>query len=237
MSYGSDIAIIVKTALDLYVASLPDPKSTNYDRLLGFSAYFNGFTKSVYHQAPVLDKDLNAPPAAIEGDRYIIATGGLGAWAGKDKYITEYISGSWVFTTPYTNMECWVTDENLFYYYAGGAWTPMVKTDVLAAPVELVNTNPGDTNRHEIDCSAYVPAGYRKCALSVIFRSTTANRRLDLYDAAAVGNSQYRCYTQVANQEYDTGCVIVLDSNRKFWWVVNNTDVDLLIINFITWII
>jgi len=45
-------------------------------------------------QLSVLDKDLSTPPAEPEeGDTYIVASGGAGAWIGWDNRIARYIDG------------------------------------------------------------------------------------------------------------------------------------------------
>jgi len=74
-----------------------------------------------YHEA-VLDKDLTAPPSNPNvGDRYWIAPGATGAWAGHDYQIATWNGSSWDFEAV-TDGDCaFVTDENIFYYYDAGA--------------------------------------------------------------------------------------------------------------------
>ena len=74
---------------------------------------------------PVIDKDLTAPPGSPAiGDAYIVAAGGTGAWAGKDKYFASWTARNWVFIVPNAFDIAFVKDETLFYYYsAGGVWT------------------------------------------------------------------------------------------------------------------
>lgn len=70
-----------------------------------------------YHEA-VLDKDLTSPPTSPNvGDRYWIAPGATGAWAGKDYKIATWNGSAWEFEDV-TDGDCaFVTDENIFYYY------------------------------------------------------------------------------------------------------------------------
>lgn len=68
-------------------------------------------------QQPVLDKDLTAPPAANKGDRYIVATGATGAWAGQDGNITVYNGSTWDFVTKKEGMLIYIKDEDKFYNY------------------------------------------------------------------------------------------------------------------------
>lgn len=74
---------------------------------------------------PVLDKDLSVPPGSpAVGDTYIVAAGGSGAWAAKDKYFASYTARGWVFQAPNAYDIAVVVDELLFYYYSGGGvWT------------------------------------------------------------------------------------------------------------------
>lgn len=75
-----------------------------------------------YQQDPVKDKDLTAPPGGeAEGDRYIVAAGATGLWAGKDENIATYSGGSWVFTAPIAGMTSFVIDEGKLYGYTT-AW-------------------------------------------------------------------------------------------------------------------
>jgi hypothetical protein len=76
-----------------------------------------------YHEA-VLDKDLTSPPTSPNvGDRYWIAPGATGDWAGKDYKIATWNGSAWEFEDV-TDGDCaFVTDENIFYYYDAGATT------------------------------------------------------------------------------------------------------------------
>lgn len=69
-------------------------------------------------QAPVLDKDLSAPPGApSKGDRYIIGPSATGAWSGHDGDIAEYNGASWDFTTKKEGLFTFVKDEDKLYRY------------------------------------------------------------------------------------------------------------------------
>lgn len=77
-------------------------------------------------QESVLDKDLTAPPGGPAlGDRYIVAAGATGAWAGQDNDIAEWDGAAWVFITPDNGTHAPVEDEsNLVYVFSGAAWSP-----------------------------------------------------------------------------------------------------------------
>ncbi len=52
-------------------------------------------------QLAVTARNLSAPPASpVQGDRYIVATGASGAWAGKVGQIALYENGAWQFFAP-----------------------------------------------------------------------------------------------------------------------------------------
>jgi hypothetical protein len=73
-------------------------------------------------QTAVIDKDDTAPPGSpADGDMYIVASGGSGAWSGHDGEIAYYRSG-WVFREPREGYTVWVSDEDLHYTYDGAAW-------------------------------------------------------------------------------------------------------------------
>jgi hypothetical protein len=49
-------------------------------------------------QLAVLDRDLTTPPVSpTDGDRYLVATGGTGAWTGRDGKVAAWQDGAWTF--------------------------------------------------------------------------------------------------------------------------------------------
>lgn len=80
-----------------------------------------------YAQLLVLDLDLSSPPAAVDGDCYIVASGGSGAWAGWDNSIAYY-SGGWLRIEPRVGMMAYVIDEDTYYQFTGsspGGWAAL----------------------------------------------------------------------------------------------------------------
>ncbi len=90
-------------------------------------------------QLAVLGRDLTAPPGSpMEGDRYLVASGAAGAWAGQAGKIAVWQAGAWVFRTPRNGWKAWVADEAAFVFYDAGAWTHTLKareSDVAKAPL------------------------------------------------------------------------------------------------------
>lgn len=71
----------------------------------------------------VKDKDLTTPPGSpAEGDCYIVASTGAGAWTGWTGRITFRLSSIWEDITPIEGTTAYVQDENLVYRYSGAAW-------------------------------------------------------------------------------------------------------------------
>lgn len=81
-----------------------------------------------FRRTSVRDRDLTAPPGApSEGDRYIVATGGSGAWAGKDNQIAEWhavgaAAAAWIFEDPWRGYTVWLEDEEVTVVWNGASW-------------------------------------------------------------------------------------------------------------------
>ncbi|MCR8724114.1 DUF2793 domain-containing protein [Frigidibacter sp. ROC022] len=74
-------------------------------------------------QLSVLDRDLAAPPATpTDGDRYIVASGATGDWAGWDLNVALFSDGAWLRLPPRTGWRAWVEDEALLLVYDGSGW-------------------------------------------------------------------------------------------------------------------
>ena len=86
-------------------------------------------------QLSVKDRHLTAPPASpADGDRYIVAAGATGAWAGKSNHVAIRQNGGWIFRPPREGWRCWVDDENVLLIFDGAAWDEFAGT-----PSELQN--------------------------------------------------------------------------------------------------
>src|SRR5688500_5412392 len=76
----------------------------------------------------IIDRDDTAPPGSpANGDAYVVATGGSGAWATYDDKIALRVNGAWVFITPKAGMLLYIMDEGLATRYSGtfgvdGVW-------------------------------------------------------------------------------------------------------------------
>ena len=65
-------------------------------------------------QLSVLDRDLTAPPGSpADGDRYIVASGATGDWAGWDLNVALWTDGVWLRLPPRTGWRVWIEDEGM----------------------------------------------------------------------------------------------------------------------------
>ncbi|PIE06458.1 MAG: hypothetical protein CSA74_12425 [Rhodobacterales bacterium] len=74
-------------------------------------------------QLSVLDRDLTAPPGSpTDGDRYIVASGATGDWAGWDLNVAVWTDGAWLRLPPRTGWRAWIEDEAVLLVYDGSGW-------------------------------------------------------------------------------------------------------------------
>ena len=74
-------------------------------------------------QLSVRDRDLTVPPSSsADGDRYIVASGATGDWAGWDLNVVLWTDGAWLRLPPRTGWRAWVEDEGVLLVYGGAGW-------------------------------------------------------------------------------------------------------------------
>ena len=77
----------------------------------------------------VIDRDLSLPPATpAEGDRYIVAGAGTGAWAGKGGQIALWQDGVWRHFAPSRGFLGYVLDGGVLVAWSGTAWSDALST-------------------------------------------------------------------------------------------------------------
>jgi hypothetical protein len=80
-------------------------------------------------QLAVLDRDLAAPPASpTDGQRWIVAAGATGAWAGHVNQVAAWQDGAWQFSTPRIGWVAFVVDEGTLLTWNGSAWGDFFST-------------------------------------------------------------------------------------------------------------
>jgi hypothetical protein len=116
-------------------------------------------------QLSVLNRTLTAPPNnPANGNRYLVATGATGAWAGWDLDVAFRIDGAWVRLVRRPGWRVWVEDEEVHLVWNGTAWQ-----DVTDRPLQVprigVNTTADNTNRLAVASTAtlltHVGAGHQ----------------------------------------------------------------------------
>jgi hypothetical protein len=74
----------------------------------------------------VLDRDLNAPPAApAEGARYIVGPAPIGAWTGRAGLLAAWREGAWSYHPPKAGFLAFVVDESALLLFDGATWVPV----------------------------------------------------------------------------------------------------------------
>ena len=72
----------------------------------------------------VKDRDLTAPPGSpTAGDRYSVAAGATGAWAGHDGHVAVWINAAWTFYTPKVGLSALIEDESVLSIFKASGWS------------------------------------------------------------------------------------------------------------------
>lgn len=121
--------------------------------------------KHVYHnealrvldavvQLAVLSQTMTSPPAlAAVGDRYIVAAGASGSWAGHSDEIALFEGSDWGFFVPQPGWRAEIPAEARSLVYDGSAWIePLAATDNL--PGLGVNASADVSNRLTVSSPA-----------------------------------------------------------------------------------
>ncbi len=150
-------------------------------------------------QLSVKDRDLTNPPASpVDGDRFVVAIGGAGVWAGKDGQIAAFQDNAWSFYVPRTGWLSYVADEAILYIYNGTSWSAF-SSGGLGGASALVNNSPfGSQTRFElveeeltlagafVDSTIQIPD--RAIVFGVSTRTTQAVTGATSYDCGIAGN-------------------------------------------------
>ena len=74
-------------------------------------------------QLGVLSRIVAAPPGSpVDGDRYIVASGATGLWAGWDLNVAFFVDGAWVRLIPRVGWIAYSVADTAFYSWNGSAW-------------------------------------------------------------------------------------------------------------------
>lgn len=106
-------------------------------------------------QLSVLDRDLtSAPLSPAEGDRYIVAVGASGNWAGKDLQIAAFQDGAWAFYAPNTGWLAFIEDEAQLLSFDGVAWVSAGGGGTNPTDLVGINATADTTNRLSLNSPA-----------------------------------------------------------------------------------
>jgi len=128
-------------------------------------------------QLAVLDRDLSAPPGSPnDGDRYLVAVGGSGAWTSKDGNVAAWQDGAWAFLAPKAGWLLWIADEDRLLGFDGTTWVDAAVHSVNPTLLVGANAIADATNRLAVKSPAS------------LFDEETGDHRLKINKAAA-GNT------------------------------------------------
>lgn len=65
---------------------------------------------------------LNPPGGPADGNRYIVASGATGAWAGWDASVAQFSGGAWIRLMPQTGWLAWDVQSSTLLVWTGSAW-------------------------------------------------------------------------------------------------------------------
>lgn len=116
----------------------------------------------------VKDRDLATPPGSpSNGDAYIVAASGTGAWSGEDGNIAMYYDG-WLFIAPKEGIKLWVDDEDRVVHYNGSAWIPEQPLYGVIHTSTINMQTAGAQNLYT------VPTGYKLYMTAIVLREPSA---------------------------------------------------------------
>lgn len=72
----------------------------------------------------VIDFADTPPGSPAEGDLYIVGTSPTDEFVGHDNELAQYLTGGWIFYTPYKWLDVLVEAEETRYAWDGSAWVP-----------------------------------------------------------------------------------------------------------------
>ncbi|MEO1139577.1 MAG: DUF2793 domain-containing protein [Pseudomonadota bacterium] len=97
-------------------------------------------------QLSVLSADLATPPSdPSEGDRYIVATPGVDAWAGQDNMVAAWADNTWQFFAPLLGWRADIAPTGATLRFDGTTWQGA--GDIASLPQLGISTSADSTNR------------------------------------------------------------------------------------------
>lgn len=99
-------------------------------------------------QLSVKGRTRTTPPAnSTDGDRYLVASGATGLWAGWDLNIALWNDGVWMRLVPRPGWLAWIVDEAALFVWSGSAWDPIGGGAAQASDAEFALVNDVDPTK------------------------------------------------------------------------------------------
>ncbi|MGC9368718.1 MAG: DUF2793 domain-containing protein [Paracoccaceae bacterium] len=105
-------------------------------------------------QLRVVNATEAAPPASpSEGDRYIVAAGATGSWAGWDNSVAMYVDGAWLRLPPGFGWRAWNAATQELWVWTGSSW------ETLDAAMGLLKTTNVQASATDTTAGALMAVG------------------------------------------------------------------------------
>lgn len=107
-------------------------------------------------QLSVLSAAHTMPPDdPVEGDRYLVAVSGAGAWTGFDGQIASFQDAAWAFYPPQTGWVAWVEDTAGLIAFDGSGWVAAGGSGAASDPEAFgINATADAVNRLAVRSAA-----------------------------------------------------------------------------------
>ncbi|MBL8580930.1 MAG: DUF2793 domain-containing protein [Rhizobiaceae bacterium] len=168
-------------------------------------------------QLAVLDRDLASPPDSPgQGDRYVVAAPGSGAWTGHATEIAMWQDGAWAFAVPLEGWLAWIADEAALTVFDGADWVAAAVASVNPVAMVGINTTADASNRLSLksDASLFDHNGddhrikVNKAAasdtVSLLFQTNYSGRA----ELGTTGNDNLHIKVSADGSTWKTGMVI-----------------------------
>jgi Protein of unknown function (DUF2793) len=167
-------------------------------------------------QIAIIDRDLTvAPGSPSDGDRYIVAIGASGNWAGQDGNIAAFQDNAWMYYSPVAGWLAYIIDEALLYVHDGTNWSAYSGSGLGGSSTILNDNANGAQTRFElieeeltlsgasVDSTVQIPD--RAIVFAVSTRTTQA----------ITGATSYDCGLSGETSKYGGALAIALDSTNS----------------------
>jgi hypothetical protein len=106
-------------------------------------------------QLAVTNRTRTTPPASpVVGDRFIIANGAAGAWAGRETQIAVFTADGWDYVAPQAGWQAYVNAEDGVAVFNGAAWAIPSAGTLDELPMLGINATANATNRLTVSAPA-----------------------------------------------------------------------------------